>query len=526
MSENKSTHDLREGMIQESLEKGLGTLHPSGTLMVETGEFTGRAAKNRYFVRHPEVENQIAWGAANLDVTPETAEKIEKGIQAFLKEQKNYTYEGYVGGLSIQVTSNSPWHIAFAGNMFRQEPCETLAKALAGVRGIQTFHAPEAKARDFAPEMESDTAIIVDPVQMKVFIMGTAYAGEIKKSAFTLCNFILPEKGILPMHSSANCFADGSNSGVLFGLSGTGKTTLSADPHRALIGDDEIVWSPTGLSNLEGGCYAKLIDLDSEKEPEIYRAVHQRGAIAENVVFDAETRQIDFKDVSITENTRGSYDIKALSNVFDQNKEADAPRTIVFLTADAFGALPAVAKLNPYQAQYHFISGYTAKVAGTEAGVSEPQAAFSACFGAPFMPRPAAVYAKMLAEFAARNDATVWLLNTGWTEGGYGKGPRFPIGVSRRLLTAIQMGELENAQMETHPIFGFQVPTACPGVDSKLLSIPEGAHVEDLARKFIQNFEKHAYSVDPEVLRAGGPRGGEEISSGAGFADPHAEQSL
>ncbi len=331
--------------------------------------------------------------------------------------------------------------------------------------------------------------IVLDLAHREVGIVGTAYAGEIKKSVFTTCNYWAPEYGSFPMHASANCLTDGSSSCVLFGLSGTGKTTLSASADRALIGDDEIIWDDAGIYNLEGGCYAKLIDLSAEREPEIFRAVQSPHAILENVVLDAQGR-VDYADRSLTENTRGSYPLQALNNVYDQRKRAQAPRTIVFLTADAFGALPAVAKLDEDQARYFFMSGYTAKVAGTELGVKEPKAAFSACFGAPFMPRPASYYAKMLVDKVRSSGASVWLLNTGWTRGGYGVGERFPLKVSRALLKAIQSGELAQAPAQKHPIFGFEVPQSCPGVEASYLELGDLEKAAALKKRFEDNYSK------------------------------------
>lgn len=500
--------------IEDSIRLEKAHFSKDGALIVNTGEFTGRAATKRFVVRSPEVENEIAWGNMNQPIDPEIARTVVSGVQAKLEKEKTYSFDGFVGGLPIRVTSTSPWHILFAENMFRDKPVQTLVEAFRGKK-VSVLHDPYGKLTDYVDfNKGEETLIVLDPVELRVCIVGTAYAGEIKKSAFAICNYLLPEKGILPMHSSANCNPDGTNSCVLFGLSGTGKTTLSADPQRALIGDDEIVWSSTGLSNLEGGCYAKLIDLKEENEPEIWKACNRFGSILENVGYNPETREVDFSDGSRTENTRGSYDIHALSNVFNQDRESDKPKTIVFLTADAFGALPAVARLDAFQAQYHFISGYTAKVAGTELGVTEPQAAFSACFGAPFMPRPASVYASLLAKFAQEQGASVWLLNTGWTNGGYGKGQRFPISVSRRLLAAIQSGELNNQPMEKHPVFGFDVPKSCPGIEPEHLSVPQGEQVLDLARRFIANMEKHSKHVDAAIVEKGGPLLGKS-SSGA-----------
>jgi len=307
------------------------------------------------------------------------------------------------------------------------------------------------------------------------------------------------------MHSSANCLEDGSNSCVLFGLSGTGKTTLSASHERYLIGDDEIVWSHTGISNLEGSCYAKLIDLSLESEPEIFRAVYQFGSIMKNVGYDPRTGLVDFSDRTKTENTRGSYSLEALSKVFPMNKEAEAPRSIVFLTADAFGVMPAVARLDEWQAQYYFVSGYTAKVAGTELGVKEPQAAFSTCFGAPFMPRPSSVYAGLLAEFAKKSGAQFWLLNTGWMSGGYGKSQRYPLKVSRQILAAIQSGELAKQKTKKHFVFNFEVPAHCPNIGSQYLEFDDLPGAKILAEKFHRNMEIFSAHMEASCLQNGGP---------------------
>ncbi len=491
-------------LIEEAIELGVAKLSQAGALIVETGKFTGRAADKRYITKYPQLENKINW-AGNKSIAVETKAQLMAGIQKKHSENKTYTYKGFVGGFPVEVTSTSPWHILFANNMFRDKAIDELQKKCESWGTIKIYHDPYGTTSEHGLDVGTDTMVILDPVDLTVCICGTAYAGEIKKAAFSLCNYIFPEMGIFPMHASANCREGGKQSSVLFGLSGTGKTTLSAASERMLIGDDEIIWSDTGLSNLEGGCYAKLINLSERAEPQIYRAANKFGSILENVVPDEETRKIDFTDSSKTENTRGSYDIKALENCFNQNAEAQQPETVVFLTADAFGALPAVAQLDSFQAQYHFISGYTAKVAGTELGVTEPEATFSACFGAPFMPRHPSEYAKLLAEKIEKNKTTVWLLNTGWTK-GYGKGPRFPISVSRELLRAIQTGKLEQQPMVKHPIFGFNVPTSCPGLDETYLKVPTGPEVMELAKKFINNMDAiGAGVVSPEVLLKGGP---------------------
>ncbi|MCB0376967.1 MAG: phosphoenolpyruvate carboxykinase (ATP) [Bdellovibrionales bacterium] len=496
----------RLSLIEESIRNGVAKLSQAGALIVETGRFTGRAADRRYIADRPEIASTVNWGAGNKKIDLDFKTQLLNGVQAKLENGTSYQYKGWVGGFAVEVNSTSPWHTLFATNMFREQPIDSLKELCAKYGSIRIFHDPYGTVADHGLKFDSDTVIILDPVELTVVIVGTAYAGEIKKSAFSLCNYLFPEMGIFPMHASANCTTGGQNSSVLFGLSGTGKTTLSASNDRLLIGDDEIIWSKTGLSNLEGGCYAKLINLSEKAEPEIFNAANSFGTILENVVVDEKSRQVDFTKDDKTENTRGSYDITILENCYNQNIEAAKPNTVVFLTADAFGALPAVAKLDSWQAQYHFISGYTAKVAGTELGVTEPEATFSSCFGAPFMPRHPSEYAKLLADCIAENNSSVWLLNTGWTNGGYGKGPRFPIRISRELLKAIQDGTLDKQEMIKHPVFGFMVPTTCPGIDESYLKIPTGPAVTALATKFIENMARVGQgSVSNEVILKGGP---------------------
>ena len=490
--------------IEKSLLTKKGVLSQDGALIVSTGASTGRSTKERYVVKHPEIESEVNWGKANQPITPEMADTFFNGIQSALNDEATYDMNGFVGCFRVSVHSTSPWHIAFANNMFRERPVDSLKSQVPDDVEIKIYHFPYGQVSKLGLTLDYEKAIILDLHNKRIGIVGTAYAGEIKKSAFTMCNYLLPKYNIFPMHSSANTMTDGKQSAILFGLSGTGKTTLSADPKRQLIGDDEIIWSDNGLSNLEGGCYAKLIDLDPGKEPDIFRAANKFGSILENVQFDHKSREIDFTDSSITENTRGSYNLNSLSNVFDQTREADHPNCIIFLTADAFGALPAIAKLDEWQAQYHFISGYTAKVAGTEIGVTEPEATFSSCFGAPFMPRPCSVYGKLLAEMIRKHNVPVYLLNTGWVN-GYGKGDRFPISVSRSLLTAIQEGTVEAAPMKQHPVFGFQVPTEVNGIDSRWLKIPEGDQVKKLAQLFQQNASQLKGNMTEEIMDRGGP---------------------
>ncbi|NCN41344.1 phosphoenolpyruvate carboxykinase (ATP) [bacterium] len=482
-------------LIKTAVQNELGVLNSFGVFVTSTGKYTGRATKQRYFLKGEKTGSKVDWGIGNVELSAEIGAKFFKAVKEKVESSTPYTFKGSAGPFDVEVSSMSPWHIAFCANMFRSKD----AKFAEVGSGIKVWHAPYVKASDLVDGYNDEALILLDLENRQIAIAGTSYAGEIKKSVFTTCNFWAPEYETFPMHASANCLDDGTSSCVLFGLSGTGKTTLSASPDRALVGDDEIMWDDKGIYNLEGGCYAKLIDLKEESEPEIFRAVHKSHAIMENVVLD-EKGGVVFTDRSKTENTRGSYPLSALDKVFDQSKHADSPKHVVFLTADAFGALPPVALLDEWQAQYMFISGYTAKVAGTELGVKEPQAVFSACFGAPFMPRPPAFYAKQLVEKVKSSGAKVWLLNTGWTQGGYGVGERFPIKVSRGLLSAIQNGMLEKGDMQKHPVFGFQVPVACHGVDAKYMTLGDVEKSKMLDGLFRKNFEKFKAHASPELL--------------------------
>lgn len=508
---NSTNFNTQKDLIKQSIVDSLGEAGPEGALLVKTGVCTGRSTKERFLVEHPETKDSFFWGSINKALDSTIGINFINHVKAYVLSKKYYSIKAFVGCFPVEVYSTSPWHVAFAYNMFRTEPVESLLKQTSGGFKIQIWHAPHISVKELRTNLKTDFSfpfeergVVLDPTKGQVGIVGTAYAGEIKKSAFSVCNYKFPEDEIFPMHASANCNIEGKEACILFGLSGTGKTTLSADPNRHLIGDDEIVWSDKGLSNMEGGCYAKLINLEENKEPEIYKAIHREGSILENVSYDV-NKIIDFSSSKYTENTRGSYSLEALDKVFKQNVESEHPKSIVFLTADAFGALPAVAKLNSWQTQYHFISGYTAKVAGTEIGVTEPEATFSSCFGGPFMPRAAKVYAKLLAELSEKYNVPVWIVNTGW-QGGYAKGKRFPIFVSRSILKAIQDGSLNSATMETHPVFGFDVPTQCKGVDSQYLQTPSGKVVDELAKKFIKNAENLGKEVvGKEVIKKGGP---------------------
>ena len=505
MSSAKNSDWNKIELIEETLRQNKGVFSENGSLIVNTKPNTGRSTQERYIVNTPEIEKEIAWGNVNQKISADKGKKIFDTSQHVLEAQGHYSYQGYVGCFPITVHSTSSWHTVFANNMFRDHPVELQSLRQKELPHIRIFHLPEHSPQNLGIDSDHEKLIILDPSETQVCILGSAYAGEIKKSAFTLCNFLLPKYEILPMHASANCLEDGHSTSVLFGLSGTGKTTLSASPERALIGDDEILWSDEGIANLEGGCYAKLIDLDPKKEPEIYHAVNRFGAVMENVGYDETTRTVDFTDRTHAENTRGSYPLQHLNHTYDEHSLAHPPQTIVFLTADAFGALPAVAKLDYWQSQFHFLLGYTAKVAGTEIGVKEPKATFSACFGAPFMPRPASVYAEMLANRAQKQGASIWLLNTGWQEGGFHHSERFPIHVTRSILKAIQSGELNDIPTHKHEVFGFEVPKECPEIDSKWLNIPTGEAVHTLANAFIEQSQKLKETTSSEVLEKGGP---------------------
>ncbi|MBE8162476.1 MAG: phosphoenolpyruvate carboxykinase (ATP) [Bdellovibrionaceae bacterium] len=508
---DSATLKMQKELIKQSILNSLGEEGPQGSFLVKTGKCTGRSTKERFLVEHSDTKDNFFWGTVNKALDTKTGTNFIDSVKKYVLSKKNYSLKAFVGCFPVEVYSTSPWHVAFAYNMFRSHAVESLRGQISKDFKIQIWHAPEVSVKDIRAELNKDITfpfeergVVLDPTKGQVAIVGTGYAGEIKKAAFSVCNYKFPEDKIFPMHASANCNQDGKEACILFGLSGTGKTTLSADPDRYLIGDDEIVWSHEGLSNMEGGCYAKLINLEESKEPEIYKAVHKEGSILENVYYN-EDKVIDFFSNVYTENTRGSYSLEALDKVFRQNIESSHPKSIIFLTADAFGALPAVARLNQWQAQYHFISGYTAKVAGTEIGVTEPEATFSSCFGAPFMPRAAKVYAELLTKLSKKYDVPVWLVNTGW-QGGYAKGKRFPISVSRTLLKAIQDGSLNNVPMKQHAIFGFDVPTQCPGLDADYLQIPEGKVVKELAVKFMENIQNlGAAVISDEVVKKGGP---------------------
>ena len=499
-------------LYEETLRLGTGRLAHGGGLVTLTAPHTGRSPNDRFVVHESGSSGLIDWGDINVPIAEQHYELLKAGIIDRLNGTDLYVRDAKAGadpryGIRVRVISESPWHDLFARNMFlRLAPGEE-----AGFEpDFIVYHAPSMQADPRRHGTNSGAFIVVNFTERVVLVGGTAYAGEIKKSIFSALNFMLPGRGVLPMHCSANIGA-GGDTALFFGLSGTGKTTLSADPDRRLIGDDEHGWSADGVFNFEGGCYAKTIRLSPRGEPDIYRATRMFGTILENVVLDERTREVDYDSAEITENTRASYPIHYIENAVPSG-QGGHPENVVFLTADAFGVLPPIARLDTAQAMYHFLSGYTAKVAGTERGVTEPRAAFSACFGAPFLPRPATVYADLLGEKTRLHDAKVWLVNTGWTGGRYGIGSRMKLGYTRAMLAAALEGRLDDAPHTVDPVFGLQVPSRVPGVPDEVL-LPRGtwadgsqydAAAAELAAMFKSNFERFAGGASAAV-RAAGP---------------------
>ena len=498
-------------LYEESLARGDGQIAHMGAISTVTAPHTGRSPNDRFVVRDEHSENVVDWGKVNVPVSPEHYDALRAEVVDFLNGRDLFVHDARAGedpthGINVRVVSESPWHSLFAYNMFLRLG----AAERAGFEPEFTvLHAPHFKASPDRHGSRSETAIMVNFTRREVLVAGTRYAGEIKKSIFSVLNHLLPDAGVFPMHCSAN-IGEGGDVALFFGLSGTGKTTLSADASRGLIGDDEHGWSDEGVFNFEGGCYAKTIRLSPEGEPEIYQATRMFGTIIENVVLDEATREIDYDDGTITENTRASYPIHYIPNAVLPSRGGH-PKNVVFLTADAFGVLPPVSRLTPEQAMYHFLSGYTAKVAGTERGVTEPVATFSACFGAPFLPRHPGVYAEMLGEKLREHGARVWLVNTGWSGGGYGVGSRMKLGYTRAMVNAALAGELDDTDFVTDPVFGLAVPTSVDGCPAHVLD-PRGTWADGaaydtaaakLAGMFKTNFEKFADQVSDAVKAAG-----------------------
>ena len=498
-------------LYEHTLRQGRGRLAPGGALVVLTGHHTGRSPKDKFIVEDADSRDQIWWGDVNAATDEKTFERLEGKVLAYLQRRELFVQDLFAGAdpdyrLNVRVISESPWHSLFARNMFiRPEP---------GALGdfaprFTVLHAPYLQADPETDGTNSDCFIMVHFGRRLILVGGTWYAGEIKKSIFSVLNYLLPERGVLPMHCSANVGPAGDTS-IFFGLSGTGKTTLSADSTRTLIGDDEHGWSAKGVFNFEGGCYAKVIRLSRQAEPEIHATTGRFGTILENVVLDDVTGHLDLDDDRHTENTRASYPLDFIPNA-SASGLAGAPKTIVMLTADAFGVLPPISRLTPEQAMYHFLSGYTARVAGTEKGLTEPKATFSTCFGAPFMPRHPSVYAKMLGDKMAATGAACWLVNTGWTGGAYGVGERMRIAYTRAMVRAALDGKLGEAATRRHPDFGLLVPEDCPDVpravlDPKSTWSDKGAYdktAHELTKRFEANFKQFEPYVDDAVKGAG-----------------------
>ena len=494
-------------LVTMAIQRGEARLSAEGALVAETGRATGRSAEDKYIVDHPEISATIDWGKANKPLAPAQFVALREVARAHLAGKTLFVQNLWAGAdpdhrLKVRVITEQAWHSLFARNMFIRPP----QAAMAGFKPDWTvLQLPSLEADPLVHGTRSGTVVALDFAARLVLIMGTAYAGEIKKSIFSVLNYLLPARGVLPMHCSANQGAAGDVA-VFFGLSGTGKTTLSADPERTLIGDDEHGWSEAGVFNFEGGCYAKVIRLDPRHEPDIFAASTRFGTILENVVLDPVTAAADFDDATLTENTRSSYPLDFIANASATGRGGH-PANIVMLTCDAFGVLPPISRLSPEAAMYHFLSGYTARVAGTERGVTTPQATFSACFGAPFMARHPTVYAELLGQMMRRHEVSCWLVNTGWTGGAAGTGERMPLPATRALLHAALDGTLDRGEFRTDPVFGLAVPASCPGVDARLLrprdcwADPEAyaTAARAVADLFEANFQKFKGKIDGTV---------------------------
>ncbi len=508
---NLSTPQLYE----EAIRRREGRLAHLGPLVVRTGQHTGRSPNDKFIVREPSSADKLWWGKVNRAMEPANFEMLQRRRLAYLQGKDLFVQDCFAGAdpeyrLPIRVITETAWHNLFARNMFIQAKPEDLATH---VPQFTIINAPNFHAIPEVDGTHSEVFIVLHFGQRLVLIGGTQYAGEIKKSIFTVLNYLLPQRNVLSMHCSANIGPKG-DAAIFFGLSGTGKTTLSADPNRTLIGDDEHGWSDRGVFNFEGGCYAKVIRLSPTAEPEIYETTRRFGTILENVAFDSATGRLDLDDDSLTENTRAAYPISHIPNA-TRDGLGSHPTNIIMLTADAFGVLPPIARLSPAQAMYHFLSGYTAKVAGTEKGVTEPSATFSTCFGAPFMALSPTVYANLLGEKIAKHNVNVWLVNTGWSGGPYGVGQRMKIAYTRAMVHAALDGALNDVPTVSDPNFGIAVPTACPNVPAEVLN-PRNTWADKdaydvqarkLAGMFAENFKTFANDVSAEV-QAAGPRVG------------------
>ena len=502
---------VEPALVEAAIQRGEGRLGLGGAFLVSTGYHTGRSPKDKHVVRTPLVENTI-WWENNREMSPEAFDRLHADMLEHMKGKDYFVQDLYGGAdpalrLDVRVVTELAWHGLFIRHLLRRPAASELASF---VPEFTIINCPSFKADPARHGCRSETVIALNFDKKLILIGNTAYAGENKKSVFTLLNYLLPEKGVMPMHCSANhAIGDPADSAIFFGLSGTGKTTLSADPSRMLIGDDEHGWSNTGIFNFEGGCYAKTINLSAEAEPEIYATCSKPGTVIENMVFDPETLVLDFEDNSITDNMRCAYPLDYISNA-SADSLGGQPKNVIMLTCDAYGVLPPIARLTPAQAMYHFLSGFTSKTPGTEVGVTEPTPTFSTCFGAPFMPRRPEVYGKLLQQKIAQTGATCWLVNTGWTGGAFGTGKRMPIRATRALLTAALDGSLNRVEFRKDPNFGFEVPVAVPGVDAQLLDPRQtwadpaayDAQARKLVSMFSDNFAQYADKIDDDVRAA------------------------
>ena len=498
-------------LYEEAIRRQEGVVAEGGPLVVKTGQHTGRSASDKFTVKDATTADNVWWGKSNVAIAPEKAAALREKVKAYLQNKEIFVQDLYGGAdpanrVKVRVVTEYAWHSLFIRNLLVRPAAEELADFQPEFTIIDC---PNLLAEPAADGTRSETFIVVDFAAKTIVIGGTSYAGEMKKSVFTILNYLLPVKGVMPMHCSINVGKDG-DSAIFFGLSGTGKTTLSADPERPLLGDDEHGWSEEGVFNFEGGCYAKMIRLSETAEPEIYSTTKRFGTVLENVVIDPVTRKLDLDDATLAENSRGAYPLDFIANALTTGV-AGHPKNIIMLTADAFGVLPPISRLSPEEAMYHFLSGYTAKVAGTEKGLGkEPQATFSTCFGAPFMPRHPTVYGNILKEKIAKHGVSCWLVNTGWTGGVFGVGQRMPIKVTRALLRAALDGSLNQVQFRKDPNFGFDVPVAVPGVPTEILDPRQtwadkaayDAKAKHLVQLFIDNFAQFEAHVDDAIKSA------------------------
>ena len=500
-------------LYEEAIRRYEATLSHLGPLVIRTGQYTGRLPKDKFLVREPSSENKIWWGKVNRPFEPVRFDALKNRLCAYLQGKDIFIQNCYAGAderfrVPIRIISQRASHALFSRTMFIQEL--DLDKLLQHRPEFTVLHAPDFHGDPETDGTHSEAFVLLHFGEKLILIGGTAYAGEIKKSIFTVMNYLLPQRGVMAMHCSANYGKDENDVAIFFGLSGTGKTTLSADRDRTLIGDDEHGWSDHGVFNFEGGCYAKVIRLSPESEPEIYETTRRFGTILENVTINNRTRRIDLNDSSLTENTRAAYPIPHIPNITRAGMGGH-PKNIIMLTCDAFGVLPPIARLTREQAMYHFLAGYTAKVAGTEAGVNEPQATFSPCFGAPFMALPPSTYAQLLGEKIKKHNVAVWLVNTGWSGGPYGEGQRIKLALTRAMVRAVLSGQLSDVQTQPDPTFGVHIPVAVPDVPIEVLDPrktwkSQGAYdrkARELAGMFAANFEENAGDAPAQISEAG-----------------------